>query len=480
MLVRLPRVGTVAGRVRALTALALLALVVLVVSAGLAARDARTGVRTLGQGEGATAESIGDMYLALTEMDAQVTRTLLTGAEAGWLCAPEVAGTGCERSGARYAYDIRREDAQRAALSAARLARTDPVRLRTVQALLNGLNEYDRHVQAAMDATGSGERADGAGTALSREALREYRTATALMARELLPRASNLATDSAADVGAAYREEHSAVLAGRLRVLGAGLALLAAVGSLQVYLARRFRRLLSVPLAGALAGALVLTVAVASWLATEADHMRAAKTAGLDPVLRLTRVQALGTSMDTDRARQILDPDRAARYDNSYLDKSQAILHLDDADDLDAYYRNLDRGMARWAGGAGTVDFDGYFGERARGGTARAGGLGALLSAYQRYQDHDRAVRELVGDGRPDAAASAHLDPRWRNLPHPAFRAYDRELDARIGHHQYRRVHAATRGERALGPMTWLPPVAAVAVGALIVAGIRPRLAEYR
>ncbi|MFD0903205.1 hypothetical protein [Actinomadura sediminis] len=458
--------GTVAGRVRALAALALLALAVLVASAYAAVGDAREGVRTLGEREGPLAESIGDMYLALTDMDAQVTRVLLTGGEAGWLCAPETAGAGCERSGARYAYDIRREDAQRAALSAARTGRTDGPRMRTVQSLLNGLHEYDRHVQAAMAA------AAGPGTQPPPEAVREYRAATALMTRELLPKASNLAAAETADVTTAYREGRSSVLAGRLRVLGAGLALLAAMASLQVYLARRFRRLVSLPLAVALVGALALTATLSARLTTEAERLRTAKRTGLDPALDLTRVRALGTGMYTDRARQILDPDNADRYDRRYLDKSQTILYVAEASDLDAYYRALGR----------STDFGGHLGRRARRDLPhpRAGGTGDLLAAYRNYQDLDRTVRGLAGDGRLDRAARAHLDPRWRHLPHPAFRAYDRELDARISHHQAHRVHAALEAERALRPMTWLPPVAALAIGALIVAGIWPRLAEYR
>ncbi|OLT37988.1 hypothetical protein BJF79_28250 [Actinomadura sp. CNU-125] len=481
MPVKLLGLGTVEGRVRALAALALLALVVLVVSAGFAVRDGREGARTLGEREGPLAENIGDMYFALAEMDAQVTRVLLTGGEAGWLCAPEVDGSGCERSGARYMYDIRREDAQQAALSATRLAGGEGARLRTVRSVLNTLHTYDRHVQAAMTAAAdSGQGTDGTAAALPEAAVREYRTATALMTRELLPEASNLVADSAADVATAYREEHSAVRAGRLRVLAAGLALLAAVGSLQVYLARRFRRLLSAPLAAALAGALALTVTAAARLDTEADRLEAAKTAGLDPVLALTRVQALSTGMDTDRARQIVDPDNAGRYDNRYLDKSQTLLHLAGATGLDAYYRELGRSVAGWDGNPRAVDFGGYYGRRARGEVARAGDFGALLTAYGRYQDHNRDVRELADGGRLDAAARAHMDPRWGNLPHPTFRSYDRELDARVSHHQYRRVHAALRAEQALRPMPWLLPAAALAIAALVVAGVWPRLAEYR
>lgn len=461
---------TVAGRIRALTALALLALAVLLTVTAVGVGDAREGLRAIGHREGPMVVATSDMYLALSDMDAQVTNVLLTGGEAGWLCEPDEGG--CERSAERHTYDIRSEDAQRAALKAALLAGDDEDRQETVQAVLDGLHAYDQHVQAAMEA---GRR--GGAAALPADGVRRYRAATDLMTRDLLPKAYNLTLDGAADVDTAYRNEHASVRAGWYRVLGAGTALLAALGALQVYLARRFRRLLSLPLAAALAGALVLTVAGASLLATEADHLRAAKTSGFDPTLTLTRARAIGKSLDTDRARQLLDPAQADRYDQMYLEKSQTILYIEGATSLAAYYRELDARVARASRDGGSVAFGGFYGTRAR---AAAGDAGELLADYRKYQDHDRAVRSLAEGGQRAAAVRAHLDPRWAPLPHPAFRAHDEELDARISHHDFLRIRSTADGDRALDPWTWLPPVAALAIAALIVAGVWPRLSEYR
>ncbi len=241
-----------------------------------------------------------------------------------------------------------------------------------------------------------------------------------------------------------------AVRAGWFRVLGSRIALLAAVGALQVYLARRFRRLLSLPLAAALAGALVLTVAGASLLATEADHMRAAKTAELRPGSHLTRARAIGRGLDTDRARQLLDPAQADRYDQMYLEKSQTILYIEGATSLAAYYRELDQRVARATRDGGTADFGGFYGTRAR---LAAADAGELLTGYRRYQDHDRAVRQLAESGNRVAAIRGHLDPRWAPLPHPAFRAHDQELDARISHHDFLRARSHDRRRPDTGPV---------------------------
>ncbi|MFG2085457.1 MULTISPECIES: hypothetical protein [unclassified Spirillospora] len=469
---------TVAGRVRALTALALLALAVLFTVTQTAAGDAREGMRALGHREGPMVVATADMYLALSDMDAQVTNVLLTGAEEGWLCDPDAEASDCERSGSRYTYDIRREDAQQAALQAARLAQGDPVRLRSVRAVLAGLHAYDQRVQAAMEA---GRPQAGPAAEPTPEAVRQYRAATALMARDLLPKAYNVTLDGAADVDTAYREERSAVQAGRLRVLGAGLALVAGLASLQVYLARRFRRLLSVPLAAALAGTVALTAAGASLLATEADHLRAAKTAGFDPVLRLTRARAISHGLNTDRTRLILDPADADRYDQMYLEKSQTLLYIPGVTNLDAYMEELTErvGPGQDARAADIGGFYGWWVHQAAT-QGRADAAGPLLHRYRGYQGHQFAVRALAADGDRSRAVRAHLDPRWPHLPSLSFRHYDREFDGRISRHEFIGARAVARGDRALEPWSWLPPAAALAIAGLIVAGVWPRLSEYR
>lgn len=385
------------------------------------------------------------MYLALGDMDAQVTNVLLTGDEEGWLCDPEASD--CERGTQRYVYDIRREDAQRAGLQAARLAKDDPVRLRTVQAVLDGLHAYDQNVQAAMQAA----RSPKAMAEPPPEAVRRYRAATALMTEDLLPKARNLTLDGAADVDAAYEDEHSAVLAGRFRVIGAGLALLAALAGLQVYLARRFRRLVSLPLAAALAGALALTVAGASLLATEADRLRAAKSAGFDPVLDLTRLRAIGQGMDTDRSRRLIDPAAPSATTR-------------------CTWRRLRRSATSRARRHGRLQP----GTGPGGGAERGRGRLPRLPGPRPGRPGPRRARRPGGRGPrpPGPALDGSTSPGLPDLP-PETRRPDQQ--ARVPPHPRR-----GEGDRAAEPWTWLPAAGALAIAALIAAGVWPRLSEYR
>jgi hypothetical protein len=473
------RLRTVPGRIRALTAVVLLALTGLFSTAGVALWDARQALQAIGHDEGPTVVATGDVTLALSDMDAQVTNVLLTGREDGWLCVPEQraqTGPPCEREHPRRYYDIRREDAQQAALQAARLAGSDPVRLRNVQSVLEGLQEYDQRVQVAME---RGRQAEHGFGFLPEEVAGEYRAATTLMTEDLLPKAHNLTLDSAAFVDATYEKERFGVRSGRVEVAVFGLIVVAALLGLQVYLTVRFRRLVSPFLAVAALGTVALTVASALVLATEAEYLRAAKQGGFDPVLTLSRARAIGESLDTDRARYLLDPRNADRYDQTYLEKSQAILYIPGARNLVAYYTALDR---RSGGAAGATGSGIYDGEKADGlaDAGRLRPLDKLLDHYRQYQRKDRHVRELADRGQRGAAARAHMDPALPYLPHRSFREHDQELAAHISRHKYVVDSTVTDADRALRPWAWLLPGSVLVIAALVVAGVRPRLAEYR
>ncbi|WUH99825.1 hypothetical protein OHR68_41120 [Spirillospora sp. NBC_00431] len=494
---RLFRLHTVPRRVQALAALVLLAITVLFTVTGFALWDARSALRAIGHDEGPMVVATNDVYLALSDMDAQVTNVLLTGAERDWLCDVEqddhkdeaqtdaekaARGNGppCVRSQSRAFYDIRREDAQRAALQAARLAEDDPVRLRTVQSVLDGLHLYDERVQAAME---RGRETGHAFEPLPESSATEYRAATKVMTEELLPKAGNLTLGGAADVEQSYGDPLSRMRTLRTWVVALGLAVLAALAGLQIYLAKRFRRVISLFLVGAALGTVALTTAAASLLGTEADYLRLAKDDGFDPVLRLSRTRAMAKSLDADRTRALLDPTAADRYDQTYFEKTQSMFYIPEAEDLGAYYAMLDDRVERYGEDGGRPrSFGGFFGVEAAEAAVRGERepVHTLLARFRAYQRNDQRVRVLARGGDPGAAAKAHVDPRWRYLNHPSFRQQDDALDARVVRHQVVVNRMVRGGEDTLRPWAWLLPVSALAIAALVVGGVWPRLAEYR
>jgi hypothetical protein len=484
---------TVPGRIRTLTALALLALIGLVAGAAVATWQANDGLRAIGSGEGPTVVATSDLYLALSDMDAQATTALLAGGEAGWLCQPELGGqdqnlqgrpptadTGCDRPPTRVLYEIRREEAQRAAMAAAERTGGDSVRLTTVQTVLDELHLYDQQVQAAMEAAAGTTHPAGV---LPPDAIGRYRMATRLMTDDLLPKAYNLTLANRATMNAAYEDRRSAVLSGRDGAAVNGALAIVVLVILQIYLAVRFRRVLSPFLAVATLGAVALTVASASLLSTEAEYLREAKAGGFDPVLALSRTEALGKSLDADRSRFLLDPRDADRYDQLYLEKSQTILYIPGANSLSAYYTKLDALFDDHDGGSHSVGFGGFYGQEARQVAVRGEReyFRGLLSRYQQYQHNDRRVRELADDGKRGEAAKVHMNPDpGVPLPHPVFQAHDEGLGALITRHQYFLDGIVLNGEGAIRAWLLLLPGSVLAIAALVVAGVRPRLNEYR
>lgn len=511
MLSRLIGLRSVPARIRAMTATALVGLTGLIGVGGLGVWEAYEGLRILGQSDGPTVVATSDAYLALSDMDVQVTNVLLSGREAGWLCEPqrtnlsETAGEqerreertgrrdeadgspdegtraasangGCDRELPRELYEIRREDAQGAALKAAELANGDPVRLKTVQAVLDGLHQYDRRVQAAME---YGLRAAHPVGEPPPDAVAEYRAATSLMTDSLLPQAHNLNLHSEGMVKATYQDKRVRLGYARMGVVIAGLIATAALLGLQGYFWARFRRTMNPFLAVATLGIVVLTVASTSLLSTGADRLRAAKADGFDPVLTLSRTQATGKSLEADRGRCLLDDENADRYDQTYLHKSQSMLYIPSATSLAVYYLELEQQVRRYQDGESVTRLGGLYGREAHRDRVA---IGRLLAAYQAYQSKDAEVRRLAAAGRRAAAARARMDPNpeLSYLPHTTFREHDGALGALISNRRNVLDQTVATGQAELEVWTWLLPAAVPIAAGLIIAGVWRRLAEFR
>ncbi|WP_019631839.1 hypothetical protein [Actinomadura atramentaria] len=466
--VALAPLRTVPGRIRAGAAVILVLLGLLAVVLAGAIGEARGGVRTIGHDAGPQVVVTGDLYFALSAMDAQVADVLLIGADHG-------LGLGYDASVKRY--DQYRGQADAAAVQAAQLAGSDPDRLRTVRAVMDGLGRYERYAaQAMLQAKQAGYPAGSP----TEDVIATYRRATDLMRLQILPQAYNVTLDSGATVRASYESRRSAVLDGRDAVLAAGALALAALVGAQVWLARGFRRTVNPALALGTIATLALVAAGAATLSAEANHLRDAKRNGFDSVLALSRARAISHSAFADESRYLLDPQRADTYEQTYLDKSLAVLDVEPAEgqplNLATYYAGLGRQVADAASGHGA--FLGFFGDEAR--QARdERGLVRTLTAYRAVLENDRKMRQLAGRGDHTGAVNLRMGTGGSGAI-GTFDAYDRALgDLRDAHR--RTLAAATRAaDDDLRGWNWLPPVTALGAAVLVLAGVRPRLAEFR
>ncbi|WP_216630368.1 hypothetical protein [Nocardiopsis coralli] len=469
---------TTPARLWLLTAAAVVAVGGLAVSAGSTLGQARDGMEVLGHDAGPQAMATTELYLALADMDAQTADVLLMGTD-------HELGSG--REAAEERYEESRARANEALLQAASLTEGDTVEEVNVQAVLDGIGEYER---AAGEALLLNDEAGAAPGEVDGDALERYREGSHLMHTDLMPKAFNLGLDSSAIVRANHEDGQEAVALGLAWVGGSGVIAVGVLAGFQLYLRGRFRRRLNAPLIAATAATAVLTVGVIVALNGSGNDQSRAKEEGLDAAMALSRATAVATDMQADQSRFLLDPEHADHHQQVYLERAQAVLFRP-ASDLEEYYEQVAEvaedypdlpGSGEQADGDEDADPGtlGYLGEDARQALlpAERETLGEVLTAYDTLQDADRDMRGLDADGDRSGAIDARMDIAHHE--DGAFTEYTYALDRLIDLHGAQFEAGIESGERSLSVWTWLLPAGTVLVLVLIAAGVRPRLAEYR
>jgi hypothetical protein len=261
----------------------------------------------------------------------------------------------------------------------------------------------------------------------------------------------------------------------------AGVALLAALASMQFYLMLRFRRIINPALAGATVVTLALVAASAAGLVAQAGHLRVAKAEAFDSIIALSQARAVSDDANADESRYLVDPARAGQYQQAFESRSQQLVRLPGAG-IFQYDAALARALSAYRADHTDVRFGGYFGVEFRNITFAGERAAAekALAAYQVYERDDRHIRTLNrGGDLPGAIAfDTSYAPGNSNW---AFTQYDNALVALIAINQRTFTGAISAGQQDTTGWTWLIPGAAVVlISILVLVGVRPRLAEYR
>ncbi|MFJ9556294.1 hypothetical protein ACIRPH_20965 [Nocardiopsis sp. NPDC101807] len=529
---------TTPARVWLLTVVCLVSLAGLFGSATLTLNQARGGLDVVGHAAGPQALATTNLYLALADMDARTADVLLMGtghdlgsgraealeryeasrgrANEALLQAAsliednaEEGGTGADGSGEEGAEEATAgevatgEDGAGEGDAGEGRAEERSVQELNLQAVLDGMGAYER---LATEARLLNDEAQAPPGNVDEAALESYREATHLMHTELLPKAFNVGLDSSAIVRANHEEGQSAVALGLVWVGAAGAVTLVAMVVLQLYLRVRFRRRVNAPVLAATAGTALLTAGVVLALVASGGHQRDAKD-GLDAAMALSRAGAISTVMQADQSRFLAEPEQAGadNYQQVYLERAQQVLFRP-ADNLDDYYEAIGEVVAEYPdlpgpdgadrGGAdgrdGEEDEDpgtlGYLGRSAQEALASSGreeplpsqeqALADVLASYDALQAEDRELRAAADRGDTDSAVAIRMG--IAHAEDGAFRAYEDALGELTGQHTAEFDGGIGRGDSVLAPWSWLLPAGTVVLLALVVAGVRPRLAEYR
>ncbi|MGW0664472.1 hypothetical protein [Streptodolium elevatio] len=416
------RRSSVPTRLRAATGvvLALVAGLLAALVVGVAA--ARDNLHTIGSGTAPQAATAADLYYALADMDAQVANVLLIGHD--------------EQIGNKQSA-LRQLRQDRAAVTAALQTLLDRgldlAGEGTARRLLADLATYDA-------LTAQARFADD--LVLERPVARPpanatgfYLSATALMHQDLLPAADLLGRTAENGLADSADDGRSTARAAALAIVAFGGAAVLALLVVQVRITRRFRRVFNPFLVAATVLVAVLTGLGASLLLDHGDRVRDAKAEAFDPFAALARTRAVASDANADESRYLMLPERAGHYRAQFNEKAALLVP-----------------------------------------TSTEPGLAARLAAFRR---DDAALVAAVESGRRDAAVGMATNVGRGNL---AFEFYDYQsvLDSTAKSHHDDFTGRIDAGRDALAGWRWAPPLV-LGVGVLLVlAGVRPRLREYR
>ncbi|GAA1076842.1 protein kinase G-activating protein GlnX [Kitasatospora arboriphila] len=455
--------------VRALTAACLVCVLGLGGAVASVLAGARDGIDAIGHRAAPQAVRAADLYFALSDMDAQAANLLLIGADPDYLAL---------RRQTLDIYEQRRTEAGEDLQRAAEAAVGDPAGQRAVQIVIGELGRYEALVARTQLLEDQAQAPAGRPSA---QALETYRQATDLLRQRLLPAADQVTAANATTVDRVYTEQRDDLAAGWWWILAAGLLALVALGALQRTLAVRFRRLVN-PLLAAVTLLTAVALLTGLHLTGQADrHLVVAKSNAYDSVLALSRARATAYDMNADESRYLTDPARAAAYEQSFLDKTQAFARLDGAA-LDDYDRRLDAAARAHRTDHSDIPFGGYLGDELRNITF-AGEQGAserVLETFRQYQLDDRRMRALRVQGRLKEAVTFNTGLA-AGQSNADFAELGEALDAVLAVNRQAMDRAVAQADGELdGPAAAGGTALLAVLLALTVLGVRPRLREYR
>ena len=227
------------------------------------------------------AQVASDLYFALSDLDAQTARIILTTGD------DDLASAQLD---AQLTFNQRLTDVD-GDLRRAIGGTTDATDQRVLQKMLDDVASYHETAAAAqwLDTTSPDTRVGQAAPST----LAFYSRATDLMHFDLLPAAGTLRDSFASRLSRDTDEERDADSRDTLLVIASGLALLGALGGLQYTSWRRFRRTLNPFLAVASVAGLLLLVSGLAMTTRQSDRLHTAVDRHMTPYLGIQHARAV-------------------------------------------------------------------------------------------------------------------------------------------------------------------------------------------
>lgn len=404
------------------------------VQLGIARNDAAVRTVTRDATRGITAAQ--DIKLNLAELDEIVVEDLLSSVDLG-------------PNGYPADYDVKRDELHDNLVLAASTSSSGAAYRQPLANIDYALAHYHTLVKEAFAA----HAADDAGLAAAR-----YREAHEVMQGTLLSAADFVDKANTYVLNDTYDTQKSRSRSTIRLIVGSWVALIAFLVLAQVLVARKFRRLVNLPLAAATVLAVVGGAFALARLNASADHLSSARERAFDSVHVLARAGATVVSARQSQGQLLLDPADAPAAQGAFDAQASRLFRVQDSGDVVELARAGD--VPDGAGGylanvAGSQDT-----------TRRA------LVAFGAFLSADESLRQLVADGDIGGATSLYR----RGAAFTELRA---SIDEAQAIDQATFDAHARKATQATSHVDQIALATAAGVLGLILLGLYLRLREY-
>ena len=467
----------------ATAALGVLAVIAAVVLTSAAA-GARSEISTVGGTDAPSVRATDDFLFRLQDMDAQLVNALLVNGD---------TQVHVPRSTSEQLYETDRKAADGDLQNATVALAGNQTALDQLHAVSDGFGQYQAQAARTL-ADDEREGGTTAGTAPASEFI-DYQVGHNLLFGSddrggLMKAATDLEQASKDAIGTSASSADRSLNFLIVQYVGFGVLLVGGLVVLQVYVFRRFKRMVNPALAGATMAALVLLIGGAAGTAVAASDFHTAKSDAFDSVLALSEANATSAGINADESRWLLahdNPVQRGEYEQSFFQGENEIANVPGGSDIPGYAGVVDQEAQ-----IRTVDTlsqtamtpNSSFGEEFHNVTFSGEDSAALKAfyAYNTYIQDDGKLRTMPLDTAAGLKAAIDFDTNadTAGSSDRAFNDYTKMLADLININESHFESSMPAAENGIGTWTWLPYVLAVLLIGLTVLGLRPRLTEYR
>jgi uncharacterized membrane protein YqjE len=336
------------------------------------------------------------------------------------------------------------------------------------QEIVEKLQRYDGdYLLKLQEARDAHQRGD------SVSALGIYQSAATLMDEKIIPKAEELSQVNLQELEKAYAAQGT--INGGITFLVAivGFVQIAILVAIQIFLYRRMRRILNLPLLGATAIAVIFLGYTIGSLVGATSNLYVAKHDAFDSLHALRKMRALSYRANADESRYLLDRANADRHERSFNDKITKILTIPAGKSNDNIIANTMQkkptpGLTGlFADELNNITFDGE--------SELAIGTFKLLNDYLAI---DKQIRQLNQSGKVAEAIALCIG--------------NKQGESNFAFEQYKLTHTKLMqlnekefnknidlGQQHLDNFEIIAALALGSVALLTLFGLRPRLMEY-